>query len=146
MTGPGEGKIEIGIKLFIDGRNIPCTAYIHVRGYSRATVTHLDLEGFTAKSNESRVPAVVVGGINEVTVILMRDIEIDGISGRKLKIKGISLLSKGKKSGAYVGIKEGGIYIGFRKEIIEKLEEIARKLRPDLFSSGGADISTFIER
>ena len=33
-----------------------------------------------------------------------------------------------------MGLKVDGIFIGFKKKIVEKLEEIARKLEPDLFT------------
>jgi hypothetical protein len=36
-------------------------------------------------------------------------------------------LKKGEKTRTWVGGKEGGIYIGFKKEQIEKLEKIARE-------------------
>ena len=133
MTGPAEGKIPIQIEFFFEGIKIPCNAYIHVKGYSRAYVTHLDLEGFQAEGETSRIPAVVIGGIKNFTVILLRDIKINGRKGRKIKIRGITILDKGEKSGASVGIKDGGIFIGFRKEVIRRLEEIARSLQPYLF-------------
>lgn len=133
MTGPCKGKVPIKIHFFLNSTEIPCDAYIHVKGYADANITHLDIEGFNVDSVKDKIPAVVIGGLNEITIILLEKISIGNRKSKKLKIKGLDLLAKGKKSGAYVGIKKGGIYIGFRKEIIRKLEEIAKSIEPDLF-------------
>ncbi len=142
MTGPAEGKIPINVELIVGDRRIPCDAYIHVKGYARAMVTHLDLEGFDVCFPQPRIPAVVIGKKNSIVIILLRDAVIGGVRTRKIRIVGLSLLDEGEKSGAYVGAKELGVYIGFRREVVRRLEDIARKLRPDLFAS--RDITSFL--
>ena len=102
MTGPAEGKIPIKIDFFFEGRKIPCDAYIHVKGYSRARVTHLDLEGFNASADQERMPGVVIGGKEGITIILMKNIHIAGQRGRKLRIRGLNILQRGEKSGVYI--------------------------------------------
>ncbi len=144
MTGPAEGKIPIEIDFFFEGRKIPCDTYIHVKGYSRARVTHLDLEGFKASAGKERVPGVIVGGEGEVTIILMENINIAGLRGRKLKIRGLSILHRGERSGVYVGIKDGGIYVGFKREIIRRLEGIAKRLQPELFRGKDSSLDVFL--
>jgi hypothetical protein len=59
MTGPGEGKLLLkNAKVFIDGEEVQAEVYIHVKGFSLARVTHLDIE-----SNElNKVLASKQGG------------------------------------------------------------------------------------
>ncbi|MDO8517389.1 MAG: hypothetical protein Q7S33_04685 [Nanoarchaeota archaeon] len=71
MSGPGPGKIKLG----------KADVYLHIKGKSGATVTHLDIE------------------LNKLNKII--------------------------KSGesTYVGGKNGGIFIGLKKEMIKKAEK-----------------------
>lgn len=71
MSGPGEGKIKIG----------KADIYIHLKGKSGASVTHLDIE---------------LDELNEV-------------------------IKPGENS--YVGGKEGGVFIGLKKNMIERIEK-----------------------
>lgn len=75
MSGPGEGKIKIG----------KADVYIHLKGKSRATVTHVDIE---------------LPELNEI-------------------------IKPGENS--YVGSKGGGVFIGLKKEMIERAEDLAKK-------------------
>ena len=75
MSGPGEGKIRLG----------KADVYIHLKGKSNATVTHVD-------------------------------IELDELN---------DIIKPGETS--YVGSKEGGVFIGLKKEMIERAEKIAKK-------------------
>ena len=75
MSGPGEGKIKIG----------KADVYIHLKGKSGATITHVDIE---------------LDELNEI-------------------------LKPGENS--YVGTKDGGVFIGLRKEMIERAEKIAKE-------------------
>jgi hypothetical protein len=75
MGGPGDGKILIG----------RANVYIHEKGKSGASVTHLDIE---------------LDEINDV-------------------------IKPGESS--YVGSKEGGVFIGLKKEMIERAEKIIKK-------------------
>ena len=74
MSGPGEGKIKIG----------KAEVYIHLKGKSGASVTHLDIE---------------LDELNEI-------------------------IKPGENS--YVGGKEGGVFIGLKKNMIERAEKIAK--------------------
>lgn len=75
MSGPGEGKIKLG----------KADVYIHLKGKSNASVTHIDVE--------------------------------------------LPELNKIIKSGesTYVGGKKGGVFIGLKKEMIERAEKKAGK-------------------
>ena len=75
MSGPGEGKIKIG----------KADIYIHLKGKSGATVTHIDIES-------DELNKVIKPGEN-----------------------------------TYVGSKEGGVFIGLKKHMIEKAEKIAKE-------------------
>ena len=72
MSGPGEGKKFLG----------KADVYIHVKGKSGASVTHVDVE---------------LDELNDV-------------------------LKPGESS--FVGAKEGGVFIGLRREMIERAEKI----------------------
>ncbi len=71
MSGPGEGKIKLG----------KADVYIHLKGKSGATITHIDIE-----------------------LPVLNDI-----------------IKPGENS--YVGGKEGGVFIGLKKVMIERAEE-----------------------
>ncbi len=73
MSGPGEGKIKLG----------KADVYLHLKGKSGATITHIDIELDT---------------LNEI-------------------IK--------PRENSYVGGKEGGVFIGLKKDMIERAEKRA---------------------
>lgn len=75
MSGPGEGKIRLG----------KAEVYLHGKGKSGATVTHLDIE---------------LDALNEI-------------------------IKAGENS--YVGGKEGGVFIGLKKEMLKRAEELYEK-------------------
>jgi len=79
MTGPGEGKIKLG----------KADVYIHLKGKSGATVTHLDIE---------------LDELNKV-------------------------LKPGENS--FVGAKQGGVFIGLKKEMIERAERLAKRKKKE---------------
>ena len=75
MSGPGEGKIEIkGVK-----------AYIHIKGKSRARITHIDIE-------------------NPIINEIIKD-----------------------KEATYCAGKPGGCFIGLKKEMIKRAENLVKK-------------------
>ena len=75
MSGPGEGKFLIG----------KANVYIHEKGKSNASVTHVD-------------------------------IELDELN---------DILKLGENS--YVGSKEGGVFIGLKKDMIKRAEKIIKE-------------------
>jgi len=72
MSGSGEGKIHLG----------KADVYIHLKGKSGASVTHIDIE---------------LPELNEI-------------------------IKPGENS--YVGGKEGGVFLGLKKEMINRAEKI----------------------
>ncbi|RMD65546.1 hypothetical protein D6817_05820 [Candidatus Pacearchaeota archaeon] len=75
MSGPGEGKIKIG----------KADVYIHLKGKSRALITHVDVE---------------LPELNEI-------------------------IKPGENT--YVGGKRGGVFIGLKREMIERAEKTAKE-------------------
>ncbi len=75
MSGPGEGKKLLG----------KANVYIHEKGKSNASVTHIDIE---------------LEELNEI-------------------------IKPGENS--YVGAKEGGVFIGLKKDMIQRAERILKQ-------------------
>ncbi len=144
MTGPSVGKVSIDVEVFFEDKPIKCDVYIHVKGYSRALVTHLDIEGFDVYADKKYIPAVVVGKLDGVSIILSEPITVGSMKVKKIRIKGLRILSAGDRSGAYLGIKEGGVFLGMRKELIKKLEEIAKEKEPELFRDRSESLDKFL--
>lgn len=124
MTGPAEGKIPLSANVFLAGKRIAAIVYIHLKGYALARVTHLDIE--SPKLNlglgkERKGDFFSIHGIDEGIQIPQLDLIV---SCPRLS----HVLNVGYKTRAWVGQKEDGIYIGFKKEHIIKLEKIAKTL------------------
>ncbi len=139
MTGPGEGKIPLRSRVsLLYGRSraeLHCSVYLHVKGYSRARVTHVDVEA--DRLNELLPPgdstyAVVYTAGKELRVKLREGGSPGGRGERapEVSIECPELVSAlaPMRSIAYVGGKEGGIFIGFKREFVRRLEELAAKL------------------
>jgi len=131
------GKIKLVAQTFFLPRRdkVDASIYIHLKGYARARVSHLDIEkvGLGKVIHRGRGNFLQVKGIEqgiEITARESREIEIDG---KKLEVSGIiildpllnEILEESKSTRAWIGRKYDGIYIGFRKEEIEKLEKAA---------------------
>jgi hypothetical protein len=125
MSGPGIGKLLLeDVRVFVDSKEIKADVYIHVKGFSLARVTHLDIE--SEELNKILKPKE--GGFFSIHGV-DGGIEIKFERNRVIVLHEFlsEVLKKGEKTRTWVGGKEGGIYIGFKKEQIEKLEEIARE-------------------
>ncbi|MHA1616800.1 MAG: hypothetical protein ACTSX9_05780 [Candidatus Njordarchaeales archaeon] len=126
MTGPAEGKVRIPVDFIVDGEKLECTVYIHLKGYSRARVTHIDIEDFECRGDKIN-GGVAIGTKDGFSVIMVKEIEINGKKVKKFMLRGINILGIGERARCVVGIKEGGIFIGFESKVLTRLEEIARK-------------------
>jgi fructose-1,6-bisphosphatase/inositol monophosphatase family enzyme len=105
---------------------------LHVKGYSRARVTHVDVE--CGELNEAVPPgahayatAYTRGG--ELRVRFREPLKAFGYA-RELVIMcpELAAVLAPMRDTVYVGGKEGGIFIGFRREQIRKLETLASSL------------------
>lgn len=128
MTGPAEGKLPLVANVYLNEEELHnAHVYVHLKGYARATVTHLDIEH---PSLSGLIPPKVR------TFIWIVGIE-DGILIRTEKgdrVKALcplltEVLLKGEKTKTCVGGKFNGLFIGFRKRELTKLEAIAETLR-----------------
>ena len=134
MTGPGPGKVELkNARVMLmsasSSKAIDAKVYVHLKGYSRARVTHLDVESY--ELNDLVPPGrggfcLIQGARSGLLVDLSRISNRYKLLVEHEALKGV--IEHGKTYWCYVGGKDGGIYIGVKKEIIAKLEEIARKL------------------
>jgi hypothetical protein len=121
MTGPSEGKLKIRANVFLEGKKIDAIVYVHLKGYSMATVTHLDIESPKLNLMSGKGDFHQIIGIEE-------GIEIPAFG---LVISALILndvLKSGEKTRTWVGQKQDGIYIGFKKTEMLKLENIAKAL------------------
>ncbi|MGP3667355.1 MAG: hypothetical protein ACKD6N_00625 [Candidatus Bathyarchaeota archaeon] len=131
MTGPAYGKINIPGEVLLaypDGRVLNldnALIYIHVKGYALARVTHLDIE------NEALGRLLPQGGGKFLNIVGVADgLEIHMNGGLKVKVKSQTLtkvLKSGEKTRTWVGGKIGGVYVGFRRTEVRKLEKIAEE-------------------
>ncbi|MCW1301276.1 MAG: hypothetical protein QW507_01855 [Candidatus Nanoarchaeia archaeon] len=128
MTGPAVGKILLNnCRIFIvERKRKECEGevYIHVKGFALARVTHLDIEApeleQLLKNGKFLSISGIVGGIR---IKVMEGVWIEVVNPLLNDV-----LKIGERTRTWVGVKSGGIYIGFRKKHIEKLEALARKL------------------
>ena len=138
MSGKAEGKLELkNSKVYLIGKNkkikINAAVYVHLKGYALARVTHLDIEHEILDNiiPPKRGEFLSIYGIkNGIRIKVEKEITY---KKKKVKVKAIEIihpflnkvLEEGKKTRTWVGGKFGGIYIGFRKEEVRKLEKLA---------------------
>ncbi len=112
------GKIKIRGKVFLDGKElINANVYIHIKGYSRARVTHIDIQDPELRKiippRHSDYPEIL-WGVSTVN-IPVKDHNLTIINctlGKLIKLNG----------NIYVGGKGKGIFLGLHKEQIKNLE------------------------
>jgi hypothetical protein len=134
LTGQAEGKLplEAEVILYVDGERRKleeAEVYVHLKGYALARVTHLDVEHkalnafFKPKGGRFLTIVGVDGGI-----------EVRLPTGKIMVLNPVlnMILSPGEATRTWVGGKYGGIYIGFRKAQVEKLEKLAEALKASL--------------
>ncbi len=123
MTGFAYGKILVPAEVKINSKKIDANVFIHIKGYALARVTHVDIEANELEKIVKKSKFLPIVGIeNGFEILVDKNFSIFVIS------KFLSnLLQPKEKTFAYVGTKEGGIFIGFKKEKIKILEEIAEK-------------------
>ena len=135
MTGPAPGKIPLrGARVYIktsSDRVLLSNAdvYVHLKGYSRARVTHIDIEH--SKLNEIIPPRG--GGFYRI-IWHPRGVEIDLsrlMPGLSIIVEDevlAKLLKPMERSWCYVGGKQGGIFVGLKRHLIERLEDLVKEL------------------
>lgn len=137
MTGPAKGKIAlkgiVKIGTSDDLQSIKCDIYLHIKGYSLARVTHVDLED--PLLNEILPPKKSL-----YLPFKVRSSAIEVMFSSKIYVESLkkyinrliiycpilaSVIGEGVRSRVYVGGKYGGMFLGFKKEYVDKLENLA---------------------
>ena len=114
------GKIRINGSVFLDNTELKdASIYIHVKGYSRARVTHLDVESQELKGvirpRHSTYPEVKWSTSTQINV-----------NNHNITIRSEDLAKIIHLNGnLYVGGKGKGIFLGFHKEQISEMEKFA---------------------
>ena len=124
VTGPAQGKIRIPVEVIIMGHKVDSIVYIHLKGYSRARITHIDIEGFDAEGDKIN-GGMAVGTSNGLTIILKKEIVIAGKNAKKIVLRGLRVLNIGERAKCVIGIKDGGIFVGFESKVLPRLEKFA---------------------
>lgn len=124
MTGPAEGKLPLDAQVCLNEATLDSAqVYIHLKGYARATVTHLDIEHPALGAiipPKTRIFCWIIG--------IEKGILIRTEQGDTVKILQPLLhhvLPAGTKTKTCVGGKIDGIFIGFRRRELAKLEKLA---------------------
>ena len=124
MTAPAEGKLPLVASVYLNDEELDnAHVYVHLKGYSRATVTHLDVEHPSLVNlipPKARVFIWIMGIENG---ILIRTEKGDKVKVIQPLLNNV--LPQGEKTKTCVGGKFNGIFIGFRKRELTKLEAIA---------------------
>ncbi len=103
--------------------------YVHLKGYALARVTHLDIE-----HNALNAVYPPKGGGFQTVLGVDGGLEVRLPSGKVVVLNPLlnRILAPGQATRTWVGGKYGGIYIGFRKAEVEKLEALASTLKGSL--------------
>jgi len=141
MTG-GPGKIEIDADVYFTLqkgriRVEDAAVYIHVKGYMRARVTHIDIEdriiGKIIHRGRGNVLEItgIKGGI-EIKPKNAREMDVDGsgtvVYGLEVHHPLLNeVLGFGESTITWVGRKSDRIYVGFKEAQMRKLEHVAEK-------------------
>ena len=136
MTGPGPSKILLNAEVeVIAGSSTinveDAEVYLHIRGWSRAFVTHLDIE--SPRTNE--LIAKPKYGFYAKAIYRPSGLIIFAEKALRpciLRIKECLILPRvfsiGDETWCFVGGKVGGIFIGLRKIYIDRMERVAKEL------------------
>jgi len=134
---------EIHGKLRLDASTIlmPCEkkidaeVYIHLKGYARAMVSHVDIEkiGLGKVIRRGRGNFLEVRGVENGLEVILREKRQIILDGEEIVVLSIviacsllnEVIEKKKSTRAWIGRKYDGIYIGFRRAELERLEKLA---------------------
>jgi len=141
VTGPAPGKFPLKAKVwFLRGfeKNLieDAEIYLHLKGYSLARVTHMDLEhqvfNYIVPPGKAKYLDFKVRK-GKIVLLLDRSYSIN-LQGKSIEANTILIecddLARylGKiDDKVYVGGKNGGVFLGFHKPVITKLEEYISK-------------------
>ncbi len=141
MTGPGPGKIRLraSVVLELNGRSLTfrgssdVDVYLHVKGWSRAPVTHIDIE-------REGIEELILGGPGRGVYGIVKPLNfgfrfvpfrarfVITVMGPEDPILSKVFTGSLPPYPGYLGAKRGGVYVGFKKSIILLLEKAALEL------------------
>ncbi|AWR96706.1 transferase [Acidianus sulfidivorans JP7] len=117
-----DGKIPLNGEVYLDGEKVEgAKLFLHVKGYKRARVTHVDIEG-------DKIRGLIKPRHSVYPFVNWKDnsVEID-LGEHKLKVI-IPSLPLEFSSNLYVGGKGKGLFLGFHRDQIKVLEDVARNM------------------
>jgi len=130
----GKVELEASTVLMPSETEIDAAVYIHLKGYARARVSHLDIEkmGLGKVIHRGRGNFLELRGIKDGLEIILRENRQVVLDRKEVMVSSIvlsnpllsTIIRKGESANAWVGRKYDGIYIGFRKAELEKLEKL----------------------
>ena len=131
----GKFRLDASTILTPCEREIDAKVYIHLKGYARARVSHLDVEkmGLGKVIRRGRGNFLEIRGVEKGLEIVLREKLQITLNGEEVAVSSIiiacpllnEVVEKKKSTRAWVGRKYDGIYIGFRKAELDKLEKLA---------------------
>lgn len=127
MTAPTAGKLPLEAQVYLNDVELAdAQVCIHLKGFARATVTHLDIEHPSLSGlipPKKRTFSWIIG-IEDGVVIRTEQNDTIKVISPPLNL----VLEKGAKTKTCVGGKPTGLFIGFRKRELDRLERIAEEL------------------
>ncbi len=126
------GKIKLEAQTFLmpERKEVNALVYIHVKGYARARVTHLNVEkvGLGRVIHREKGNFQLIKGIKcNLEIVLKEKREVE-VNGEKRMVSSIiivtpllnKVLGEGKSTRTWVGRKYDDIYIGFKRDGVER--------------------------
>jgi hypothetical protein len=137
--GPGKIGIDAEVYLVFQEEKLKvkeASVYVHVKGYMRARVTHVDVENRALGKiiHRGRGNMLEITGVQGGIAIRPKHVTEMDLGGSKILVDSLELLhpilnkvlKRGESTVTWVGRKYDGIYVGFKKPEIEKLERIIK--------------------
>jgi hypothetical protein len=117
------GKLTLDAHVFLNDEELTdAHVYLHLKGYARATVTHLDLEHPSLAGLIPPRTRTFIWIIGLEDGILIRTEGNDTV--KVLSSHLTTVLPQGQKTRTCVGGKANGLFIGFRRRELRKLEAL----------------------
>jgi len=131
----GKFRFDASTILMPCGRKIDAEVYIHLKGYARARVSHIDIEkmGLGKVIRRGRGNFLEIRGVENGLEVVLREERQIVLDGEEVAVSSIvitcpllnEIIEKEKSTRAWIGRKYDGIYIGFRRAELERLEKLA---------------------
>jgi len=132
---PGKVRLDASTVLMPCERKIDAEVYVHLKGYARARVSHMDVEkmGLGKVIHRGRGNFLEIRGLEKGLEVVLRENRKIILNGEEFTVSSIlvinpllnKILERGNSTRAWVGRKYDGIYIGFKKAEMQKLEKMA---------------------